>query len=300
MPNGYLEPFNSLNRIKMKQDRIYDAVELLSSDTIKRDPEDYERWSRDFIQFLNILLCSTEDDRVLRDDWGDEHWEFWSSRKVIVLGGGITAGPCGEILKRLLPKAICSKKRAFIIPKESSSLPMLGAVLATPGITNGRILGLDYGHSGVKSGLFTVHNSEVVNKKEYPVISVEREFSMTNTTNHYMEKNLLDDLFYGSLERLLEHNDCKIDGVAISIANYIQNGIVVPRGMYGYLGSDLLERIYSILGRFSIDRQNFVILHDGTAAANCFSDYEDCGVLILGSAIGGGFPYKKLALSTKL
>lgn len=300
MPNGYLEPFNSLNRVKIVKGRVYDAVELLSSDTIIHNSEGYERWSRDFILFLNTLLCSTKEERLYRPDWNEKHWDFWASRKVIVLGGGITAGPCGDILKRLLSQAKCAQDREFIFPKESATLPMLGAVLATPGVINGKILGLDYGHSGVKSALFTIKDREVITKEDFPVIRVNRNFSMTDTTDHYMDEKQLDNLFYGSLENQLQQAGREVDGVAISIANYIQDGVVVPRGMYGYLGKDLLLRVYKILDSHGISQKHFVIQHDGTAAANCFSNYDKCGVLIMGSAIGGGFPYKKLALCTKM
>ncbi len=325
MPHGYLEPFNSLNRLNNSVNALSSDIfiefteenrcDLIVPEDLSKDKyffylnslayndatprgdlarEIFNRWILSLSNFLKLLLQANSEERLAHRDWEKEHWDFWKSRETIVLGGGLTMGYLGKkIVSNIAPYLIEINKNV-IIPRWRYELPIIGAVLNVPGVVNGWILGIDFGHSSIKSQIFRVVNGWVVSSRDLLVSKVERNFLMMDN-NFSCDKKEFSTFFYTSL-----HSICrkaikleKISGLGISIANYIQNGFVVNRGLYGNLDGHMTNKIKNIMDLYSINRKNFSIQHDGTAAANCYFYSRKPAVIIFGSAIGGGFPYEE-------
>lgn len=344
MPNGYLETFNSLNRLVLGETTFLNsshpgspqAVSLLSADVLtdrieaQKDKlgipaslhrsfyalytgrlaaesgsresalarEILKEWVEHVICFFDVLLQGRRINREARAEWGREHWEFWKSRKTIIIGGGLSMGYMGTLLKRYVEPVLYKLGKNLLLPAVRNSLPMIGAVLAVPGVEEGNILGFDFGHTSVKSALFQVREGLLVSSENRPSVIVKRDFHMAGN-DFSVNPEELRNFFYRVIQEILisEKQFRRVDGVGISIANYVQDGRVVDRGMYGNLayidkpgGADIFTPVSAILKKHNIPPDSLSILHDGTAAANCFFYEKDPAVILFGSAIGGGFP----------
>lgn len=343
MPRGYLETYNSLNRLVMgEKPDSPQSVELLSSDVLTDTIETYkdelqipddmhrsgygafvsalaesdrtergdrarlilDQWVDNAVRFFDILLTGRAVHRDLRKGWEDIHWQWWKNRKTIVIGGGLTKGYSGRELEKKLEHFLRSTGRKLIMPEHRGDLPILGALIAVPSVTEGQILGMDYGHTGVKRAIFMVEEGRVKKMIPLPYVPVERTFHMTGS-DFSIDPLYLRDFTFGVLDSSLElaFQKGEVKGVGISMANYIQAGSVVPRGMYGHLkkegddGCYIQGEIEDVLKSRGVNPVALSLLHDGTAAANCYFGENDPAVVIFGSAIGGGFPYSRPSLS---
>ncbi|MDF1569711.1 MAG: hypothetical protein P1P77_16965, partial [Spirochaetaceae bacterium] len=222
--------------------------------------------------------------------------------------GGLSLGYFGYAIKAALCRDHAEGRREFIFPRRRAILPMAGAALMVGSdrdvSDDGGIVALDFGHSSVKSGLFTRSANQLVDYIPLGQTPTPRNFSMLDGIWH-AENESLRAFFFGRIHSAVQEaelRDGPLVGLGISIANYVQNGRVVPRGLYGFLkrdnadedsdiGADIGSEIAGLARRIGLGEEDYSFMHDGTAAAVPYAGLPGrTAVIVLGSAIGGGFP----------
>ncbi len=227
---------------------------------------------------FEALRRGDEGNREVRKSWGAEHWNFWKSIDRIVLAGGLVSGILGQAIAEAV-RNLC-RGLEVLLPAQPVLLPSLGAA-SCQAIAEGEIAVLDFGGSFVKRGIAFVKDSRIHAYKPLPSLRVPQNPSAAQ----------LKGFFYASLRECLGSCADKEARLSISIANYLPGADVMDRGLYGLLKEDggkpsLAERVADACN-LAVD--DIRILHDGSAAAQCFSG-TGTAVFTIGSFIGVGFP----------
>lgn len=249
--------------------------------------------------FLTLKTALPEN-REARRDWNGECWEYWQSIKRIILVGGMTSGIMGAILKA---EALSVFEKAgvepydFVLYDNASFVGIMGGASQIKA-EDGTFFVFDFGQTNLKRSIIKKQGGEIVHTKMLE--SIPSRFMQTmesNAPDAPPEAKKLD--FY--LKRCIcETIDCALyddkigDEIIISIANYVCGGCLNgERGGYAKLkslcdnyGEYLEHELSGILRR----KVKVRLIHDSTAAALYFSDYEDSVCITVGTAFGVGFP----------
>jgi hypothetical protein len=94
-------------------------------------------------------------------------------------------------------------------------------------------------------------------------------------------------------------HQCYADGIQLSteimlcMATYVRGGKLLGNGIYAkimHLGDDARELIANAVKAPSSKAVHIYVIHDGTAAGTLHAGEQDTAVLVIGTAIGVGFP----------
>lgn len=255
---------------------------------------------------LLALLVATlrrgdADSRRARPDWSDGHWSHRASITSIYLGGGLVSGHLGAHLEarrtdrlRRAGIADCTVRRA----DWPTLLPHLGAAHAALG-TSSKALVFDFGQSFVKRAAAHYVEGELALLRLLPAVPIR---ALTATIGD----DPTPEQVRGLADRLLtiivdSWHAAQTDGrhrdavLSISLASYVHDGQPLPRrgGPYAPLHNLspnlavwLADRLLDQLG----SRPELVLLHDSSAAALAVPRDPHAAVIMLGTALGVGFP----------
>lgn len=256
-----------------------------------------------------ILLCLKEgspENRKARTDWTEEHWNYWNSLEQVILVGGLASAPLGEQLKYYIEQVFsdsCKQPYSLILGKDSTYAGIRGCTTYLSGVpASGVNLIFDYGQSFIKRSYVIMENKQL---KEIHILdktlSQHVEWDIKDPETEKREAQELNNHFLETITRTVR--EVEAQGLSIhphiilSIANYVKDGVIANRGGYGKLrliapnyALYLSHRLKEILDRDFY----FTLVHDGTAMAAGYSDYENAVCLSLGTAFGIGFPPKAL------
>lgn len=252
-----------------------------------------------------ILLCLKEgsaENRMARPDWSAEEWDYWHSLQHIILVGGLASPPLGEQLKYYVEQVfLASGKRPYtiILGKDSTYAGLRGCTTYLEDIPPSQVnLIFDYGQSFIKRSYAVMDGNKV---RDIVILgktlSRHVEWDIQDANLEEKEALALNRYFLETITRTVhevENRGLQIHPhIILSIANYVKSGVIANRGGYGklrliapnyaeYLSRQLKER----LGR----DYYFTMLHDGTAMAAGYADYDNSVCISLGTAFGVGFP----------
>jgi len=254
-----------------------------------------EEYAAHLVLLFQLLFLGEREAQEIRENWRPEHWAYWKRIKTIVLAGGLVQGALAAHIDHAFTTAFPDK--FLVLADKSGLLPLLG-VSRTINLTAGNILAFDFGHSYVKIGHLSVAANTIQSVVLKKTIMAPREGSIADSQKNIRKEDLLN-FFHGTIKQALtEYVDEKGSGnlnISISIANYLDDYDVIDRGMYGLLADqhsslNLKERLREEIQNEGFDVEHLEIMHDGTSAALCFNEREDACLVVLGSAIGVGFP----------
>lgn len=247
---------------------------------------------------LLTLYEGLDENKNLRDDWDNRHWDYWHSIKKVILCGGMMQDIIGETIAHYADDFFDDiGKHPYRISRATSDLPIIGACKYASLRSENSVV-FDFGHSYIKRGYYKRDNdSFLIN-----ILISEKSQHLDLDEN----PRLLDDfLFKIILNTLNEMPTDIIQGpvIAASIANYINDGdIYEKRGNYAKLKmltpnyqKHLSSRLKEKLGR----DMEIILMHDGSAAAYAINE-DRCAVLTLGTAIGVGFTNENFDFTYRL
>ena len=254
------------------------------------------------IIFLTLKKGENEN-RLMRKDWNDEHWDYWkNSIKNIILVGGLSSSEVGKSLKYYVEKIFSDSNEQpynIILDTDSANAGIRGcAEYIQNKDDNKKYLIFDCGQTFIKRSIITFKNSKLSNIQSIEKVKskyVEWEFE--NKEEEKEQALKLNEYLINILCDTINLMECDInsigDYIMISIANYVRNGLFADRGGYGKLRlvTHNYEKLLSdkLYERF---RKKFkvILVHDGTAMAAAFSNYKNSVCISLGTAFGVGFP----------
>ncbi len=249
--------------------------------------------------FLTLKTALPEN-RAARRDWNGECWEYWQSIKRIILVGGLTSGIMGVILKA---EALSVFEKAgvepydFVLYDNASFVGIMGGASQLKA-DDGTFFVFDFGQTNLKRSVVRKHGGEIIEAKMLESFPSKFMQTMKSTDSRAFEEARKLDLY---LKRCIfetidyvGHNEKIGDEIIISIANYVCDGCLNgERGGYAKLkslcdnyGEYLEHELLGILRR----KVKVRLIHDSTAAALYFSDYDDSVCITVGTAFGIGFP----------
>ena len=257
--------------------------------------------AREFGQRLGHLLLTlrrgTAADRAARPEWSDAHWAHWATVRRVWLGGGLVSGALGEWLPKhalgVLHEAGCTGYALHTAP-HNAMLPLIGAARRAPAGSDAALV-FDFGQSRIKRGWASYQAGNVVTLHTLPPRASGAQPGKWDAIG---PGDLLATMVRAIVETGREARAAGMPptgAVLCSIAAYVQDGqpLATQHGLYtrlcmlpGTPTDRLAERISAETGQ----ETRVTLLHDGTAAALAYAGTERAAVIMLGTALGIGFP----------
>lgn len=228
-------------------------------------------------------------------NWNKEHWEYWNFIENIFIAGGLANFKFSKIMlsctKNILTKN--NIKCNLAISMYPNILPLIGASIHINS-KNKKALAFDFGQSSVKRCLAYYVNNELSNIKLIQPIQNEYKYNknIDDISNAYkLNRFIINSIIDTFKQNYNSHMDFK-NTIAISIANYVNDGKLSERGTYGILtliDDNYEEYISKELSKILNQEMRVIFIHDGTSSASVYNEVPKTALLTLGTAIGVGF-----------
>ena len=250
---------------------------------------------------LLTLKQGDEINRVKREDWEAEHWEYWQQIETIILVGGLANETYGKYLKQCIKEVFRREKEEIqiVLAENPSEAAIKGLVKYITIKKEPQFhLTFDMGQSYLKRSILLLNHKGIQYEMQLPKIKAEyvqwdvedceEEFKLAQQLTKYIEENILFDIWYTD-----QHQYSMETEMVSSIANYIIDGKIANRGGYGKLrliAENYEEYLEELLRNRTGRSFKITMVHDGTAMAAAFSQYEKAACVSLGTVFGVGFP----------
>ena len=237
--------------------------------------------------------------RAARVEWDDSYWAHWAGIRQIWLGGGVLSGrlgpPACAVAAAMLAEggvADCT----LTLAEQPGILPLLGAARAVPpGYATAGVL--DFGGTAIKRGVATYHEGTLLGLRLLP--AVPTQFAALEGLPLAEQLPILGERMVGVLAESWRAAAAPGRPVApllaASIACYVRDHQPMDNqwGLYSELkalspnlGAWLGARVSAAVGQ----AVTVALLHDGMAAARVYAGQDHAAVILLGTALGVGFP----------
>lgn len=250
---------------------------------------------------LLTLKRGDQPNRAAREDWDDSYWDHWHSIRRVILGGGLVSGQLGQ---HLLPytRALLTQYGADCtveVADYPALLPLIGAARALQ-VSNGTALVCDYGQSRVKRACANYEDGQLLALRTLPSLTMDwSTFDHETVDTHERALWLAGSLSQSlqtTLDELRRSGQQMAPALGISIASYIADGQPLARQGGAYSEMHILEQpldrwLAGHLSEHTPEPVEMTLLHDGTAAAQVYGAVADGAVIMLGTALGIGFPH---------
>jgi hypothetical protein len=229
--------------------------------------------------------------RAARSDWGETYWTYWASIRQVWLGGGLIQGQLGQRAVSVAQQLI---RDAGINSLELSrasfpaSLPLLGVARYAPAAAQAVVV-VDCGSTSIKCARAILVDGVITELRDLTATpSLCRDWIQEPG-----QATAFGDRLLAVLEDAYQRRLPCDPLLLIIMANYVQDGRVAERGCYGLL-RPLADRVDLYFAQQLSQRVGHpgqvAMFHDGTAAAAVFAGTVHSAVLMLGTAVGLGFP----------
>lgn len=315
---------NSLNRLRLEAAALPDILrgkrgyELLSTQALNTLIRPYTGEVAEFYQqaaldadwaialarllgqslggLLLALIRSDAQTHQANPDKPAAYWTHWSTIQRVYLGGGLVRGKVGEIIAaqaQATVQSLADEPGFQVIRAEHPQyLPLLGAARTVP--AGHRASLLDFGSSYVKRAIahYTQNGLSRLQIRE----SLPNEFPSDSVDARFIFARMVDIIVQAYTEV-----DTPI--VPISVASYVSERgqpLLTQAGAYMSL-AQLTPDVPAALSQAASDRLGTAVevrlLHDGTAAALYYAPMEQAAVIMLGTALGCGYPVSRPGLA---
>ena len=236
--------------------------------------------------------------RRAREEWDDSYWAYWASIREIWLGGGLVSGHLGRRLRQYAQAVLAEAGAtdcALHLSAYPSVLPLVGAARCFPPESQAGLV-FDFGHSYIKRACALYEGGTLVALRLLSPLAAdwtELAEDPASQAGRWAERvvNVVADTWQAACTSGLTPAPVMV----ASIASYVVDGqpAAYDRGIYAQLrvisdnlGRWLAQHVGERLGHpVEID-----LLHDGTAAARTYAGTAHAAVIMLGTALGVGFP----------
>ena len=271
-----------------------------------RVAEEIARWYGRRLGYLLLTLKRCDPiNREARPEWDDSYWAYWAKVRNVWLGGGLVSG-------RLGPLAVSSAQETLALggvsdctlrlAEHPSALPLLGAARTTP-LTSRAALVFDFGGSFAKRAwaeyregeLAALHLMPSVPMPDMTIPPMEEWEAKAQELAHYMVSVIADAWSAWESSEAAANEVTLAPFVPVSLANYLRDGQPIGEqgGLYGILpvlSGDVAQLLSDEVRERIGKRVKIHFMHDGTVAATAYAGEPDAAVIMLGTALGVGFP----------
>jgi hypothetical protein len=238
--------------------------------------------------------------RAARPDWDESYWRHWAGIRTVFLGGGIVSGEIGSLIvkhaARTLAEAGMADCRVQVAPWPRH-LPLVGAARSVTDASTVPVL--DFGQTFVKRGHALYEDGRLTALQLLPhVPATLGEFPPGTEPTDAEIRRLADEIvstLVTTCRQVHEVTETAPTIIVASVAAYMRDGQPMIRkgGAYSYL-LDLSDNLAAWLSEQvsrALHRPITVrLLHDGTAAGLAMAGEPHAAVIMLGTALGVGFP----------
>jgi hypothetical protein len=234
--------------------------------------------------------------RAARAEWSAVEWERWRRIRRVWMGGGMLSGHLGEYIlstaQALLEAHGDATAPSVALTPYRGNLALVGAARYLPADA-GSALVFDFGHTWVKRARVTVHGNRLSHIEPLPPVPTGWvHHNVPASAQRYAGAEILDFVADVLAETLTAH-PVACPEMLSSVAAYVRAGQLLGNGVYARI-STLAEDIRPLIAKAVQQRLGrriaFHPIHDGTAAAALHAGTPHGAVIIVGTALGVGFP----------
>lgn len=286
---------------------VHDA--LASDDPAKRAAGEAvaRRLGRNLGWLLIALHRGDAANQAVRPDWQPADWETWAEVRQVWLGGGLSSGRLGETIaaeaRQILDELGYGRIEVTLSPYRGQialvgaarTLAFTAGASAIPGARGRRrVLGLDFGHTLIKRAVLTYVDGTLTNLGPLSPRLIDWRTIDPGQDEAALGRAVLALLADAIAEIAAEAPH--VEPLAlVSVAAYKQRGRLVGNGPYATIhaaAGDLPAA--GIISAAASDRAghplSVQVIHDGTAAALAHAGSAHSAVIVMGTALGVGFP----------
>lgn len=253
---------------------------------------------------LLTLKMGERENRLAREDWDDDCWDYWASLETVILTGGLASSMLGRRFKENIHTIFDTagvKPYRIRLFDNGTYVGLMGLAQHLMADDEATLV-LDMGHTGIKRAVMKRSGGEVtefVAQDSLPSLHMQSRFDSKDekrreaiALHRYIVKTVAASYRVGLNMSPLS------DTILISIANYTHNGVLnSERGGYAKLctiGADYARVLEDDLSGELHRDIKIRLVHDSTASALYFSDVPDSVCITLGTGFGVGFPEIRL------
>lgn len=223
---------------------------------------------------LNTLLTGPDYSRQARPEWDESYWQHWGQVQRVILGGGVVSGNIGLPLVRETLRLVERPDFELICPPIAPFLPLVGLARLAPAGSNEAFM-VDCGGSRIKAAYATYEKNRLVKLSILPELPSYPTDTPQQLLAYMVE--IMKAFWHGG-------------AIMLSVAAYVDaDGQPYPtqRGLYAQLNEVTPTLQIESGTRMGVGVR---VLHDGTAAALAYAGEPNTAVIMLGTALGSGFP----------
>ena len=265
-----------------------------------------EGYGRRLGALLAMLRRGDPASRAARPEWDDSYWEYWARVSRVYLGGGLACGRLGELAARSAGAVLsrCAPGECAVIgTAHPRLLPLIGAARSVPGRAGpgGPALVLDVGHTAVKVAVASYRDGGLVSLHELRFLQAPGPDAAAGTPDQALRiaealAGIVATAFAGSARRRR-----LAPFIVAAIAAYMDGGQPLPTTSSRYsqlrmISEDLGQWLSREVSRRLRRSVTITLVHDGTAAARALPIEPGAAVVLLGTALGVGYPCEGHAL----
>jgi hypothetical protein len=238
--------------------------------------------------------------RAARIEWDDSYWAYWAGIRQIWLGGGLMSGQLGPLAVEAAAMMLVAggvTDCTLRLAEQPGLLPLLGAARAVPpGYATAAVL--DCGGTSIKRGVAAYDaGGALLGVRLLPSLPTQvRALGLLPPMEQAVAlAPVLVEALAATWRAATKAGEGLVAPVlTASIAAYVVDNqpMDYQRGAYAELrllspnlGAWLAERVSAVVGQ----EVTVQLLHDGTAA-RVYAGQPDSAVILLGTALGVGFP----------
>lgn len=256
------------------------------------------RLGRNLGYLLLTLKRGDPVNRAARAEWDDAYWHHWGQIDCVWLGGGLVSGQLGPLIGRhalaVIREAEIGGYSVHLSPY-ASVLPLLGAARRAPAACQTALV-FDLGSTSIKRARAIYQDGALMALHRLRPHSMGwEEIAQASDDPMQQAAQLFDRLVAIMADTWRTVNLGFTSPILACVAAYVQAGHPMAgqggayyqlRRMTPNVQRELAQRVSAKLGQ-TIDVSLF---HDGTAAATVYAGMTNTAVIMVGTALGVGFP----------
>ena len=262
-----------------------------------------DRVARRYARRLGYLLLTLKRgdpvNRAARPEWDDTYWAHWAGIRRVWLGGGIMSGRLGRSVRRAVQAMLAEAGYGtcrIIRPRYPAILPLIGAARSVPPGHPAAVV-LDFGQSFVKRACAVYEDEAPAALRLLPAVPTGFAYLRSHPVPDQIPRvaEFMVAVLAQTWRAVAAASGTPAPVLVASIAAYVAGNHPVHTQLGAYaqlcdltpnLGGWLAAEVSARLSRpITIE-----LIHDGTAAARTYAGQPHGAVIVLGTALGVGFP----------
>lgn len=279
--------------------RVAEALESADPAARAAAREVARRLGRNLGYILLALRRGDAANRAARLDWGAPEWARWARICQVWVGGGLASGAFGALLvteARALLAELGYGDARLERAAYGSALALVGAARYVPAEAAGALC-CDFGHTLVKRAVVYLADGALTRLELLAPVPIPWRWENTPQSSASIAAVQVREFVVETLARSVAEACARgsvlSPEVLVSVAAYVQGGRLLGNGVYAQL-QQLAADVGALVGAgLTPFRVHF--LHDGAAAAAVYAGAPAAAVIVIGTALGIGFPPESAA-----